>query len=192
MTGSLNRLSITLDTNGMLRDLTEYLKFYLEMEVENLAQTLNGMDYSFAKGTFRKMLVEDGNSFIKYRVGSSHWYAFIIEYGRGSMMSINNPFLGEYLSSGMYNQYRVHGDIRSWGRGEYTIPDWEGGSGLITREGRGARGILLENDDDPRFRPLPPSLFLTDAMEKTKSTLQKRLNDMFRQFPFSDYLKGGG
>lgn len=191
MAGQLNHLSLQLDVGSMIRDLVARLNFYFENEVERLANTLNGMDYGFASGTFRKELIESGSNMIKFKVGSNHWYAFIIEYGRGTMMDINNPFLGSYMDSGFYNPYRVHGDIRTWGFGSYEVPDWIGGNGTVTKMGHGAPGIKIP-DDKLIATPLPPSHFLRDALERTKEKLNETIQEAFRTFPFGFYLKGGG
>lgn len=191
MTGTLNRLSLQLDANSLIRDLTARLNFYFEDEVERLAGTLNGLDYGFVSGTFRKELIQSGSDMIKFKVGSDHWYAFIVEYGRGTSMDINNPFLPSYMDSGFYNPYRVHGDIRTWGYGPYEIPDWFGGKGTIQKMGRGAPGIKIP-EDKLNATPLPPNHFLRDALDRTKDKLRETIIEAFRTFPFSMYLKGGG
>lgn len=191
MTGTLNHLSLQLDANSLIRDLTARLNFYFEDEVERLAGTLNGLDYGFASGTFKKELIQSGSDMIKFKVGSDHWYAFIIEYGRGTSMDINNPFLSSYMDSGFYNPYRVHGDIRTWGYGPYEIPDWFGGKGTIQKMGRGAPGILIP-EEKLNATPLSPNHFLRDALERTKDKLRETITEAYRTFPFSMYLKGGG
>ncbi len=191
MTGTLNRLSLQLDVESMVRDLTARLNFFFVDEVDRLVGTLNGFDFAYASGSFKKELVESGADFIKFKVGSDHWYAFIVEYGRGTSMDINNPFLASYMDSGYYNPYRVHGDIRTWGYGPYEVPDWFGGKGTVEKMGHGAPGIKIP-EDKLIATPLPPNHFLRDALERTKETLRETLREAYRTFPFGFYLKGGG
>ena len=45
--------------------------------------------------------------------------AWILEYGKGSMMDSDNPYLGEYKSNPNWNRYRKGNAITGRGEGEY-------------------------------------------------------------------------
>ena len=45
--------------------------------------------------------------------------AWILEYGKGSLMDSDNPYLGEYKSNSNWNQYRKGNAVTGRGAGEY-------------------------------------------------------------------------
>lgn len=189
------KLGLEFDVESMYRDLTRFLNFQVKMTVNSMVDQLNSLEFEYAKGTFRQKLEQEGTDMIRFLIGSDHWYAYIIEYGKGTQMDIMNPDLGAYMSSSMYNPFRVGGDIRSWGRGRYTVPDWEGGHGYIEREGYGAPGLLLPvagKKDREEYHSLPPRRLFRDTFERAKERLKEDLKTTFLQFPFSSYLRGGG
>lgn len=193
MAGQLNHLSLKIDTDSMIRDLISRCTERATYVAENLTNSLNGMPFEFASGTFKQELIKSSEDAVQVRVGTNHWYAYIVEYGRGSMLDKNNPFLGEYIISPYYNPYRSSDFAIRSRKGEYTIPDWEGGSGFITRIGGGQTAKNLEtlSPPDPRFAPSPPRHFFKKAMENSKRVLEQEILNTMKTFPYHKYLKGG-
>lgn len=131
-------------------------------------------------------------------VSSDHWKAFLDNYGTGSLMAneSKNPNL-EWYKSVFFHDYRPTNAVTAREQGAYVVPDWESGDGYITRysNGRIPAGTNLEtvnwNDYNVKFRPMPPSFFLEESMQKIEKEFKDELIKVYERFPFEKYISGG-
>ena len=192
---SLNKLGLKFDLIGMLSDLEKMLSYKVTAVVDEMVLELNSSNFEYATGTFRKELVEMSEDYIKFKIGSPHWYAWIVNYGKGSEMAKDNPFLQDYINDGvLWNDVRTLSDttIRPRKRGTYRVPNWEAGEGYKTLHGSNNTNFNLEEKGDLRFAPRQPSHQFDKVMEKSQKRLMSAIDDVFGTFPYSDYVKGGG
>lgn len=146
-----------------------------------------------------KRIITSGYSMISFQVGAQHWNAFLDNYGTGSLMDKNNPWLQQYISSGYFNKERLEHSMAVVGRpaGEYSIPDFKEGHGGTTRVSKGRlKGQNLEtkiNDrtGKPYFIPESPRHWLEKSIEMGQHNLKIRVNRVLETFNFASYLKGG-
>lgn len=82
------------------------------------------------------------------KIEASGMKAYILEYGKGSLMDKNNPYLSEYMQSGLWNPDRRGYDVSGRARGWYKNADGE----LAYSDGR-AKGRSLERMRKPEFMP---------------------------------------
>lgn len=192
---SLNKLGIKFDLFGMLSDLESKLKFTIDNIADEIVAELNAKDFKFATGTFKKELVETSEEFVKYKVGSTHWYSWLVNYGKGSKMELDNPFLNDYMADEvLWNEARDKADkiIRPRPRGYHVVPDWEGGTGTTVIHGSNNTNFDLEKYGGEKYKPFPGNTALDDAIKSAGERMIPAINEAFRTFPFSDYIKGGG
>lgn len=192
---SLNKLGLKFDLIGMLGDLERTLNFRVVSLIDEMVLELNSRNFEYASGTFKKEMVELSEEYIKYKIGSPHWYAWIVNYGKGSRMATDNPFLQDYMADDiLWNEARDRASkvISPRPRGTHVVPDWEAGEGTKTLKGSNNTGYNLEATGDPRFAPREPARHLDTVMLQAQDRLISTINDVFRTFPYDDYLKGGG
>lgn len=192
---SLNKLGLKFDLIGMLGDLERTLNFRVISLIDEMVLELNSKNFEYASGTFKKEMVELSEDYIKYKIGSPHWYAWIVNYGKGSSMATDNPFLQDYMADGiLWNEARSASDttIRPRPRGYYEVPNWEAGEGKKPLYGSNNPKYNLELTGDPRFAPREPARHLDTVMIQAQDRLISAINEVFRTFPYSDYMKGGG
>lgn len=193
----MNKFSLQFDEASFYLDYCKTLKFVVNAVADEVVRELNSKPFSFATNTFRKELVEYGENLIIAQVGTSHWYAFIVNYGSGSKM-VDKQQAEQFAEEWGYefNPTRRENDmaISSWPEGEHKIPNWELGDGFTTIEGSGTGGTNLEEKykDNPMFQPVEPHDFMGEAMRSAKEYLVRRLKIAMQAFPYSMYLKGGG
>jgi hypothetical protein len=80
--------------------------------------------------------------------------AYIAEFGSGSLMDKNNPYLEKYLQSPEFNQWRLHSSrmpIMGRSAGEYQ--DLDGRTEVSTGK---MQGLDLERDGKPQWQPHEP------------------------------------
>lgn len=192
---SSNKLGLKFDLMGMLRDLEKALSYRIIALIDEMVLELNSQDFEYATGTFKKELVEMSEDYVKYKIGSPHWYAWIVNYGKGSAMAKDNPFLQDYMNDDvLWNEARDKFDttIVPRPRGVHKVPDWEAGKGVKELHGSNNTNYNLEQKGDPRFLPREPSRHLDKVMLNSRKRLITEINNVFRTFPYSDYVKGGG
>lgn len=192
---SLNKLGLKFDLVGMLGDLERTLNFKIVALIDEMVLELNSRNFEYATGTFRKEMEELSEDYIKYKIGSPHWYAWIVNYGKGSAMARDNPFLKDYMADpNLWNRRRTLSDttIRPRPRDTYQVPKWEEGSGHKEIYGSNNTNYNLEATGKPEFLPREPARHLDTVMLQAQDKLISTINDVFRTFPYSDYLKGGG
>ncbi len=193
---SLNKLGLKFDLIGMLGDLERTLNFRVISLIDEMVLELNSRNFEYASGTFKKEMVELSEDYIKYKIGSPHWYAWIVNYGKGSRMATDNPFLQDYMADGvLWNKgVRSASDttIRPRPKGHYQVPDWEAGEGTKDLYGSNNTNFNLEATGNPEFLPREPARHLDKVMLQAQDRLISTINDVFRTFPYDDYLKGGG
>ncbi|NMW84683.1 hypothetical protein HKO22_02855 [Peptoniphilus sp. AGMB00490] len=192
---SLNKLGLKFDLIGMLRDLEKTLSYRVIALIDEMVLELNSKDFEYATGTFKKELIEMSEDYVKYKIGSPHWYSWIVNYGKGSAMASDNPFLQDYMNDDvLWNDARDKLDrtIVPRHKGVHEVPNWEAGEGTKPLYGSNNTNYNLEEKGDPRFLPRYPSRYLDRVMLDSKDRLISEINNVFRTFPYSDYLKGGG
>lgn len=192
---SLNKLGLKFDLIGMLSDLEKMLSYKVTDVVDEMVLELNSSNFEYATGTFKKELIEMSEDYIKFKIGSPHWYAWIVNYGKGSEMAKDNPFLQDYINDGvLWNDVRTLSDttIKPRPRGTYEVPNWEAGEGTKKLYGSNNTSYNLETIGKPEFLPREPAKHLEKVMLQAQDRLISTINDVFRTFPYDDYLKGGG
>lgn len=192
---SLNKLGLKFDLIGMLGDLEKTLNFRVISLIDEMVLELNSKNFEYASGTFKKEMIELSEDYIKYKIGSPHWYAWIVNYGKGSKMAKDNPFLQDYMADKiLWNEARSASDttIRPRPRGTYEVPNWEAGEGTKVLHGANNTNYNLETIGKPEFLPREPAKHLEKVMLQAQDRLISTINDVFRAFPYGDYLKGGG
>lgn len=88
------------------------------------------------------------------RIFGSGQKAWIAEFGSGSRMDTNNPYLEKYLRSPEFNQWRLHSSrmpIMGRSAGEYKDID-----GVEHSSSGKLAGFDLERDGKPEFQPQEP------------------------------------
>nr|DAR78438.1 MAG TPA: hypothetical protein [Caudoviricetes sp.] len=191
----LNKLGLKFDLIGMLENLEKVLNYKVIALIDEMVLELNSKNFEYATGTFKKEMVELSENYIKYKLGSPHWYAWIVNYGKGSAMARNNPFLQDYMADdNLWNKERTLSDttIRPRPKGTYKVPKWEEGSGYKILHGSNKTGTNLETKGNPDFFPREPARHLDNVMLQAQDKLIAKINEVFRTFPYGDYIKGGG
>lgn len=192
---SLNKLGLQFDLIGMLDDLERTLNFRVISLIDEMVLELNSRNFEYATGTFKKEMIEMSEDYIKFKIGSPHWYAWIVNYGKGSAMAKDNPFLQDYMADDiLWNDARSASDttIRPRPKGVYEVPNWEAGEGTKKIYGSNNTSYNLEIIGKPEFLPREPARHLDTVMIQAQDRLISAINDVFRTFPYSDYMKGGG
>ncbi|MCM0758512.1 hypothetical protein M7775_08000 [Sporomusa sphaeroides DSM 2875] len=82
------------------------------------------------------------------KISASGMKAHILEYGKGSLMDKDNPYLSEYMNSSLWNPNRRDYDVSGRSKGWYRNADGE----LMYSDGR-AKGRSLEHMRKPEFMP---------------------------------------
>jgi len=93
------------------------------------------------------------------KLGFSGQAAWIAEYGRGSLMDANNPYLDNYKSNSNYNPSRSGLAISGRPAGAYTDLD-----GTPYNSKGGKEGQVLEGQS-PRFEPSLPLHIISQEIE---------------------------
>lgn len=115
------------------------------------------------------------------KINASGMKAQILEYGKGSLMDKDNPYLSEYMQSDMWNPDRREQYITGRPRGWYKNADGQ----LMYSDGR-ARGRLLERIGRPEFMPQEAmhiieneiDAILPEIEEAIANTVAKAIADM--------------
>ena len=104
--------------------------------------------------------IEALGTFLAVNVVGGAWATMDV-FGKGSLMDRDNPALEDYKNSPMWNPYRTDDNaIRSRARGPYINIF---GETVVSTSNVG--GINLEEKDDDRFKPMPPSHALQRAAD---------------------------
>lgn len=101
---------------------------------------------------FEDAEVEDLGTFHK-RISSNDLKAWIYYMGTGNYMDKRNSKLGSYIGGDYWNESRpkeIGADIVRRGKVKYTSPDWEKGSGTITRTGADPAGSFVSRGVEPQ------------------------------------------
>ncbi|MBU5669656.1 hypothetical protein KQI68_07355 [Peptoniphilus sp. MSJ-1] len=191
---SLNSLGLKFDILGLITDLEKALNYRVSTLVEEMVQSLNSVDYEYSGGTYKQEMIKCAEDEIKFILGSDHFYAWIVEFGRGSLLDESNPFLAEYKASDYWNDKRPDNRIRSRQRrsSPHIIPDWQGGHGTTEIVGSNYGGRVLEHQGNPMYDPIAPRKPIRNAIDDGRDKMISAVREVFRTFPYSDYIKGGG
>lgn len=204
----VNKLGLTLNENQMYLDMVSCL---IEAVSDTALELLGRfkMDATEAIDDLDAWVVgqvtfDAGTGLISAYVGSDHWSAFLDNYGTGSKMDKNNPFLDEYKRSNYFNTLRPDSmAVVARRKGElYASPNYKTGVGIVVKEGSGlvdetGRLANLEELINPRtkkpyFIPRKPKHWLEKNMVSIGDRLIANTRKALNSFPYHRYLKGGG
>lgn len=94
--------------------------------------------------------------------------AYEIEFGKGSGMTADNPYLQEYMHSSQWNPERYNATIVGRPAGPYTDLDGETFVSSGTMAGRNLEEILWQGKKhDMRFAPTMPMFVIKNEIEAT-------------------------
>lgn len=196
-----NELGLHIDTSKMYHDLVwEFVKTIDKVADELLMQMKSRTRTAVVQSSLKKKVMFDTFNDIEILVGSDHWQSFLDNYGVGSLMASEseNPYLSEYKSSELWHGFRNSTAISARPKGTYIVPDWEKGDGYVTREssGRFPAGTNLErmtwgNNDNLTVTPQRPTFFMEHSFEFMKPIFVQRLMEVYENFPFHKYIRGG-
>ncbi|MGE6227630.1 hypothetical protein [Paenibacillus chitinolyticus] len=208
---SVNELGLTFDETALYNDLIAELShavYSASVDVQLYMKTMASEVLSDESAWFvhnaeqvQQTVFTNGMDSVVFYVGAQHWYAFLDNYGTGSLMDRKNPFLNSYIQSGFFNKDRLGAGMAVLGRAEgaYRVPDFKSGHGQIERESSGSlEGKNLEKLINPRTKkpyyiPEAPKHWLETSMKLAEPILQTHIERVFDNFNFSNpkYLKGG-
>lgn len=100
-------------------------------------------------------------SAIQTSIIASGQKAWILEYGKGSLMDLDNPYLDEYKASDNYNPYRKYNEIAGRPAGEYYDLD-----GNIHYSSGKAIGRNLEKIGKEEYRASEPLHLIHEAIQE--------------------------
>lgn len=212
---AVNDLNISFDEKGFYNDLIKQLveaMTHLSLELLNLFSAgatthtpkKNMPRISNIDGFWRYSVEKTADAIVSV-VGNDNWYAFISNYGSGSLMARDNPWLKEYMESEFFNPERLSAGMAVLSReGEYNSPNYSDGMGTTTMQGKGLKdkngnpanlenmsGKFSNGHSYKYFTPQPPSYWLEHGM----AVIEKRMFDVIQEvidnFPAHNYLKGG-
>lgn len=199
----MNDLNLNIDVQAMtaaferaaFKMLDELAEEYLQTVTE-YAESLGDQrtpDYKNVIASFRKEMatVLEEDESVAFLVGSPHWSSFILNYGMGlgAMNAPSSESMDLYRHS-MWNPNRKGKGLVTRPNGEYNSPDWEGehgGTGIVTKKGSGKNP---PKSLDELFGKINPSEFMERATESFKHTLKAKIEELYNEFPFEDYVKG--
>lgn len=199
----INDLNLFFDDQALLTDLTNTLVQAIQMVSEELMKYMQSSADSKISSHFVNYVVYDaGANMISSVVGNDHWIAFLDNYGTGSEMSKQNPWLNEYIQSEYFNKDRLDNGMAIMARdGEYTTPDYKSGSGKVTKIGsnmRDSEGNLVNlektinpNTGTPYAVPRHAKLWLENGMQYINKRFIDTINKALDNFNFNKYLSGG-
>lgn len=197
----VNKLNLYFDEEALINDL---IKALLD-GVNQVSKELLDLFASKATDPLNwTIVIEKGVDIVKSYVGSTSWNAFLDNYGTGSLMYKDNPWLNEYLQSSFYNKERDNYDrhIIARPKGEYISPNYKTGDGVVWRKGSGSvdkngNPLDLETTKNKNGKPImeakPPHLWLENGMKIIEKRYFDVLSDIINNFDFQNdkYLKGG-
>ena len=115
-------------------------------------------------------------------------WAVMDEYGKGSLMDQNNPFLQEYKGGELWNPARKDSVIRGRPAGSYTNIFGEKVSSQGKAEGRNLERIA-DATGNVDFMPHPPSHAMETAMRwMANGRFQEQLTIALNTFPWGSFL----
>lgn len=206
------KTGLTIDTAGLkaslLQDLESHAKAIAQVGVNHMKW---GTKSRKIKDSWVNEVMVDKNG-INMKVGNSHVYAWIMNYGSGSLMDTGqrNKDYMSYVSSGWFNKDRLSRNNEVLSRQEeYTMINYKTGSGTVRRQGSRLTGkygtpLSLENNGRNdgqtdangeytapiRYKPQRPEYFFDDALEVIDKHVETL--DEFFDMKFHWFVKGVG
>lgn len=184
----MDNFGLRFDVDGFIHDLEKKLRYVVEEVVDMTIGRVKA--YGLDEFVWKKIVESEAEAKVRVTLGTEQWGALLKNYGKGSLMSLDNPFLYKYIGSEYWNPAREGTAVVTRPKGKYVVPDWHGtGERIIDSQGPG--GLPLE-DRGGAFAPYRGNRALERAMEDAKGLLDKGLYEAFSQWDISVYLKGGG
>ncbi len=179
---------ITFNAPAMTADLKKALTLALvQLQAEVLADAEGKMLTPEGRADIEALPVADVAGVITAVIVGGPWATMDI-FGKGSLMDSQNPFLGAYRDSNMWNPARRDFTIRS-------RPDASNQRNIFGEEvnGHGKGGYDLERlayeEGKTEFMPHPPSHALQDAMRWVGlGRFQKVIAETLKVFPWGKYI----
>ena len=183
---------ITFDNTKMLVDLRNLLReTIILLQHEVLSGAEGRMFTPEGRADIEALPVEELTGIILTSIVEGPW-AIMDEFGKGSTMDTQNPFLAQYRNSSLWNPSRHDLVIRGRPAGSYVNI-----FGETKRSSGRADGADLERIADiagkENYRPRPPSQALQTAMRwMAGGRFQKAILSVLETFPWGNYLTVSG
>lgn len=164
------------------KHLTAHL-LILQRELEAHIQA--GLGTPEGKADVQSEAIKIAGHWITASVRGGPW-AIIDSFGSGSLMSVSNPALGDYMNSPFWNRWRSRSNraIMSRDPGE-VYPDFFTGELKRSKSRRG--GYPLEHLS--KYKPTPPShAFLTAIRWMQQARFWEVVNRAMATFPFHQFI----
>jgi hypothetical protein len=112
-----------------------------------------------------------------FPAGDMAWEAWLEEFGKGSMMAEDNPYIGEYRNSAYWNSLRSGNTVVGREAGDYLGLD-----GKQHTSTGGMAGLDLEQysatTGDLEYAPSPPTYFIRDAIQSNQLAIYESLQQV--------------
>lgn len=154
-----------------------------QLQQELLTQAKQGMLTPEGADSLHDEEIQDIAGVIVAGIAGGAWAA-LDEYGKGSLMDMDNPALQEYMNSSLWNPARKNDlSIRSRKRGTYTNI-----FGEQVESRSNVPGINLEQLGG-KFEPQPPSHAIETAMRWMRhGRMSELIKQTVRTFPFGKFI----
>lgn len=202
MAGRVNELGLRFDENEFLFTLEQVAE---KVGLATAAHIREVADQYKGEGKFTVTVRPESESGVKFwDIGSPDWLSFQSNYGRGSLMARDNPFLDAYISGPTFNRDRLANDMAIMGRpkGWHEIEDYDNthGGRTFPRYSFGTNyGSNLEingaemhnNSGQGMFDPAPPKYWLERAFRSGVENIYTNWDEQWGNFIVSRFLEGG-
>lgn len=175
--------TFTFNREAFNRDMLEIEEKCLKCAIEYI----QGNEY-FVNGEVVQVPSFDGMT-LAYHVYASQLKAWVVEYGQGASIDKSNPFLSEYLRSGLTHPNRLQHDGRVLKRGSagYNTVNFstnkviyrdKGGEPEGTEVGKGMQKLLDRK----------PEPFLEDLIKDAYKAFEEEFNFLTSNLDISRYI----
>jgi len=179
---------ITFDAAKLTTDLKKALTLTLiKLQAEVLADAEGKMFTAEGRADIEAMPVSDVAGIITAIITEGPW-AILDEFGRGSEMQQDNPFLAQYRGSNLWNPERS--DLAIRGRPAGSQPTMFGERVFKgNAAGRNLEELAQKGVIDKKYLPSPPSKALQTAMRwMAVGRFQEVIAETLKAFPWGAYL----
>ena len=179
---------IKFDSVRALRDFKKAVKLALiQLQGEVLADAEGKMLTPEGRADIEAGPTEEVAGIVSAFIIEGPW-AVLDEFGKGSLLDSQSPFLEAYRNSGLWNPARSDLVVRGRPAGSYTNIFGETAYSSGRQEGRNLERIG-DVTGDPGFMPHPPSHALQTAFRwMALGRFQTVIGQAFQAFPWGNYL----